>query len=234
MKTYIKEFFSNDNWLKTLLLKFILSNEEKCFFSLIAPADSVMTKSAEGYLFQQGWWQSFNRLWYQNEAGEYTPWLTYPSIEFLKARLSDNFHVFEYGGGSSTLFWACRTKHVITIEHDQQWAKALKLKAPDHCHIIYQKIEPFTAFKNAIPRKKFHLILVDGRQRIKCLALAIDQLTPDGIIILDDSERPAYSGGKNHMQEAGFKELPFWGLRHRSRQASCTSIFYRANNCLGI
>ena len=231
---YIKHFFSRDNTLKTLLLKLILSKEEKRFFSLISPADSVKTLSKEGYLYQQGWWNGLHQSWHKNAIGEHVPWLTYPCIAFVTPLLNKQLSVLEFGGGSSTFYWAKHTHEVITIEHDETWAKSLSNMLPSNSTLIYQKLQPFDEFEAAIPAERYHIVLVDGRERVKCLPIALRRLTLDGIIILDDSNRSKYTPGRKSLIKAGFKELPFWGLRHQSMQMTCTSIFYRNNNCLGI
>lgn len=51
------------------------------------------------------------------------PWMNFGAIDFLKANANANMKVFEYGSGSSTLFWAKLAKEVISIEHDAAWSK---------------------------------------------------------------------------------------------------------------
>ena len=52
-----------------------------------------------------------------------TPWMTFGAIDFLKATANKKMRVFEYGSGSSTLFWATRAKEIYSVEHDEAWAK---------------------------------------------------------------------------------------------------------------
>jgi len=54
------------------------------------------------------------------------PWITFPSIDFLKLHLNSNSRVFEYGGGGSTLFFMNRVKEVVTVEHDPEWFSRLQ------------------------------------------------------------------------------------------------------------
>lgn len=55
----------------------------------------------------------------------YTPWYTYPAIDFLKDILKPEHKVIEYGSGYSTLFYSKRVKELFTVEHDLDWAKKI-------------------------------------------------------------------------------------------------------------
>jgi hypothetical protein len=54
------------------------------------------------------------------------PWLNFRVIEFLETWLKKDMKVFEYGSGSSTLFFAKRTESVVSIEHDLIWYNKVK------------------------------------------------------------------------------------------------------------
>ena len=60
-----------------------------------------------------------------NSIIDQQPWITFPSIDFLKLHLNSDSRVFEYGGGGSTLFFINRVKEVVTIEHDPEWFSRL-------------------------------------------------------------------------------------------------------------
>jgi hypothetical protein len=49
------------------------------------------------------------------------PWLTFPVIDFLNDWLRKEHRVLEYGGGSSSIFFARRTREVVTVEHHAGW-----------------------------------------------------------------------------------------------------------------
>jgi len=64
--------------------------------------------------------------WFRSREKNYLleqriPWLTFDAIDFLKNRTSVGCKVFEYGSGSSTLFWASFNAHCTSIEHDPAW-----------------------------------------------------------------------------------------------------------------
>lgn len=53
-------------------------------------------------------------------------------------------HVFEYGSGGSTLFWASRVSSVISVEHDRDWYQKLRpqLSSVEDTHVLYLLAEP--------------------------------------------------------------------------------------------
>ncbi|MCA9907704.1 MAG: hypothetical protein KC519_03580, partial [Anaerolineae bacterium] len=50
-----------------------------------------------------------------------SPWLGFDAIDYLAARISPGWRVFEYGSGGSTLFWLKSGAEVVSIEHDADW-----------------------------------------------------------------------------------------------------------------
>ncbi len=74
--------------------------------------------------YYKPWTESVNE---KNNKNSELPWMTFGAINFLKEQAAENMQVFEYGSGSSTLFWANRVKYVYSIEHDLDWSKKVKL-----------------------------------------------------------------------------------------------------------
>jgi hypothetical protein len=54
------------------------------------------------------------------------PWISRKAIRFLENYLHRDMTVFEYGSGGSTIFFAQRCDHVISIEDDHQWATLVR------------------------------------------------------------------------------------------------------------
>ena len=82
---------------------------------------------------------------------------------------------------------------------------------PKNVNIHYQQLiygEHYSKFSNTIGMK-FDIVIVDGRDRVNCLKSAIDSLTDEGVIVLDDSERKAYSAGIDNLISQGFKKIDF-------------------------
>ncbi|MGE3172128.1 MAG: hypothetical protein AB7O97_05830 [Planctomycetota bacterium] len=63
--------------------------------------------------------------------GSPTPWITYPARAFLEDVLRPEMKVFEYGAGSSTLYFRERCAEVHSVEHDPEWGARLRAEHPD-------------------------------------------------------------------------------------------------------
>ncbi len=63
---------------------------------------------------------------------------------------------------------------------------------------------------------------------------ACDALSDTGVLILDDSHRKEYQTGIDATLSKGFKRLDFEGLKPGRTTLYRTTIFYRAENCIGI
>ena len=80
----------------------------------------------------------------------------------------------------------------------------------------------------------FDVVLIDGRDRINCMRRAVPRVGTAGVIIFDDSQRDQYSPALDNGTDAGFRRLDFPGLSPTGVRESTTTLFYRADNCLGI
>ncbi len=53
------------------------------------------------------------------------PWFSYSAIDYLKNKLQKNFKIFEYGCGSSSLFFSQYCQKVTSLETNQIWFQVL-------------------------------------------------------------------------------------------------------------
>jgi hypothetical protein len=60
------------------------------------------------------------------------PWITFGAEEYLADFLTKEMKVFEYGCGGSTLYFAKKARHVVSIEHDTLWAATVNSKLAEH------------------------------------------------------------------------------------------------------
>ncbi len=190
----------------------------------------------ESYLKEEGWFDSFDLKEPVDKFRNPVPWLSYPAVDFLKERLSNNLKVFEFGSGNSTLFYSRKVSKIICVEHDQNWYNKIKNKLPENAQIIFREFQLDEQYSVTVKlqNQKFDIIIVDGVDRVRSIHNSIENLSGKGVLILDDSERPEYSTGTNELFENGFKKLDFWGISAGELYKKCTSIFYRNNNCLDI
>ncbi|MCF2488240.1 FkbM family methyltransferase [Dyadobacter sp. CY347] len=188
----------------------------------------------DGALKQYGWFRSFHTKQSVDANGDPLPWYTYPFILFLRPRLKPEFVVFEYGSGNSTRWYGTRVKQITAVEHDAEWIKLIRPKLPSNAKVIEKPLGDayIQAVKDA--GERYNIIIVDGRNRVKCANFAVDYLTNDGVLILDNSEREWYLKAKEYLKERGFRRLDFIGMAPIVGIETCTSVFYRDGNCLGI
>ena len=143
------------------------------------------------------------------------PWWTFPAIDAVERWIAArrNVRVFEYGSGASTVWLARRAAHVVSVEHDVDFADiaAPMLALPN---VELRVIEPvrataassagsgrrgyedcdFSAYVDSISQgaARYDLIVIDGRARAACLKRARDCLEADGLVVFDNSNRRRY------------------------------------------
>ncbi|MGY4383133.1 hypothetical protein ACVWYN_000152 [Pedobacter sp. UYP24] len=196
----------------------------------------LLSLGFKGYLADKGWFDAFKTKSAIDENGHAIPWVTYSFIDFIKDRITKQQNIFEFGSGNSTIFYAKLAGSVYSVEHDKEWfEKSSKINLSNVKMIQCDLKTDGEYCRSAAPTGiKFHVIIVDGRDRVNCCKQAIHSLTEDGIVVLDDSERSEYAEAHAFFKENGFKYLPFSGMAPGVIISKYTSIFYKSNNCLGI
>ncbi len=201
-----------------------------------------------------GWEKSFASGLCQDELGNYLPWMCYPMIDYLKENLKKDEIIFEFGLGTSTLFFAQKVKKVFVIETRKKWFEIMKMK------IIENKISNIEAilmenglknqdyenlpeiilnnnYENSVDEifkiedikieEKFDLIVVDSLKREKCVKNSCALIKNSGKILLDDSQRKNYQKIYDFMQEKGFKNLEFQGISPAQIQMKKGVLFFK-------
>ena len=194
------------------------------------------TLMTRGPFKDDGWLRSLAERAPVDAAGHPVPWLTYPAIEFLSRRVRPGMRVFEYGCGHSTLWWAARVNEVISCEHERAWLERIRTRSPSnvtlrHVPLVYGGDYSRTAAEYP---SGIDILVIDGRDRVNCAIYAVDALKPGGVIVWDNSDRPEYGPGCEHLARAGFRRVEFVGLYPTLNEKGETSVFYRDGNVLGL
>ncbi|GAB3938018.1 class I SAM-dependent methyltransferase [Mucilaginibacter myungsuensis] len=197
---------------------------------------SILSFNKKGYLKEIGWFASAESRSPVDKYGSPIPWVTYSFIDFIKERLTKEHSVFEFGSGNSTHFYAKYAGRVVSVEHDRAWFDKIQDGKAANSELVFTELKTDGDYcRVPVTRgEKYDIIIVDGRDRVNCCKQAVDALTPSGVVVLDDSERDFYSEGVNFLKDRGFKQLPFSGISPGLFYPKATSVFYRADNCLGI
>jgi hypothetical protein len=106
----------------------------------------------------------------------------------------------EWGCGASTLYWPRLFPFVewVTLEHDPAWyAALLDEDLPENVTLLHLPYPDYYSVETqALGR--FDFIIVDGRERVKCLNAARHLLLPGGIALLHDSSRARYTPASSY------------------------------------
>lgn len=187
-------------------------------------------------LKDSGWFRSFKTKQSVDKDGNPLPWNAYPYIYFVEGRLKKHFDIFEYGSGNSTLWYAKRAGTVKSVENDKAWFELVSGRMPQNVKVVYQELEYNGEYSREVLKedKRYHIIIIDGRDRVNCVKHSLNKLTEDGIIVFDNADLKDYTEGIELLKSSGFKRLDFFGMSPVTAHKNCTSIFYKQNNCLNI
>lgn len=199
--------------------------------NLGGPLELMLT----GALKEDGWYRSHKTKTSVDKNGNPIPWCSYPFIKFLEPRLKKTFDVFEYGSGNSTLWYASRVNTIKAVEHDKQWYEEVKKKLHSNASIVHRALDKGEYAKEvSAEKKKYHIVIIDGRDRNNCVYESIKMLTDDGVVIYDNTQVTEYAESISHLLSNGFRKIDFIGLLPIVSHNNTTTIFYRPENCLDI
>ena len=189
-----------------------------------------------GALVDEGWFRSYREQASVDAAGAPLPWLTYPAIELLRRRVRADMSVFEYGAGNGTLWWSGQVREVVSVEHDPAWHARLRDRVPANVTLLHRPLEYGGEYGRTAADYpgRFHVVVIDGRDRVNSARAAVIALRPDGVVVWDNSDRAQYAEGLEHLASLGFRRLPLVGLAPAVSDRNETSFLYRDGNCLGL
>ncbi|RUL92017.1 hypothetical protein [Verrucosispora sp. FIM060022] len=131
-----------------------------------------------------------------------SPWLTRQAIETLDRMLLPTDCGLEFGSGLSTLWFARRVKHLVSVEHDAAWHEkiSLDLKRQSLNNVDYRfaplDVPPelgdqseYARVALELPDASLDFVLVDGRYRDHCAWFVLPKLSSGGLLIIDNVNR---------------------------------------------
>lgn len=189
------------------------------------------------YVSSMGWLESLTKRTSKNHEGKPIPWITYSAIRFLMKHLPKEPRVFEFGSGFSTLWWAARASHLMTVEHNKKWFDKISKNLPKNVDYRFVELEPDGQYCRTAAESglTFDVIVVDGRDRVNCIKYSLPVLSETGVVILDNSNRDRYAPGLELLSRAGFRQIEFISHGAINPKPWHTSMFFRPlQNCLGL
>lgn len=189
-------------------------------------------------LREDGWFRSARARLPVDANGCPIPWISYPALAFLAPRTQPSWRVFEFGCGHGTLWWASRVAAVVACEHDASWRRRIADIAPPHVTIRHVPLEYGGEYSRAAAAAAaggaFHVVVIDGRDRVNSALRSVEALTPDGVFVWDNSDRENYRAGLEALARLGFRRVDFEGIAPVEPIRTRTSILYRDGNVLGL
>jgi hypothetical protein len=199
-----------------------------------------LVRLSRGALAELGWRRSVREGASVDADGAPLPWIAYPAIDLLARRVPRDCRVFEYGAGNSTRWWAARVDVLAAVEHDRGWFEQLQGRLPPHVRLDHVALVDGGDYGRmartvaAALGQPWDLVVVDGRDRVHCVLESVDALSERGVIVLDNSDRPQYAPGIDHLRSRGFRQLPLRGMAPLLDDLTETSILYRPGNLLDL
>lgn len=203
--------------------------------------------------YKRDYWKSLSDFPSLSESP--LPWMNYLVIDHVTKLIRPGFTIFEYGSGSSTLYWISQNCKVISVEHDRPFFEALSKKINGKCD--YFLVEPtplkaedeynpsspdlfqsmdkdwknvsFKDYVTSIDRYEnnfFDMVTIDGRARPSCIKYAISKLKAGGVLLLDNSDRDYYQT-ETSAWLANWSSKTFKGAVRGSLQLGQTTIFIK-------
>lgn len=182
-------------------------------------------------LRRRGWFKSFHDAPTDSD-GEPIPWAPYAFIDFMSERISSSARVFEYGSGFSTAWYADRAAEVVAVEDDSDWHEKVDKMLQSNAEVLHREANEYS---EAIEEfGDFDIVVIDGPYRSECVRSAIDHLSPEGVVVWDDTYSESHEEGYELLKNEEFRELFFQGMGPMTANLQRTSVFYRDENCLDI
>ena len=167
-----------------------------------------------------------------DSSGKPIPWYTYPAIEYLNHLDFTKMNVFEYGSGNSTLWWAGKTKSVISIEDDENWYNKVSSAAaflPDKIRYLLEKNKE--NYINSMPGNFFDIVIIDGKHRPECARYVLICYKNGGGVMLIFDNSDWYPKTINYLREnLNWFQVDFHGLGSINDYTWTTTIFINQAN----
>ncbi|MEM9472614.1 MAG: class I SAM-dependent methyltransferase [Pseudomonadota bacterium] len=158
------------------------------------------------------------------------PWMCDPAVQQLDKLVFPGARILEWGSGGSSIFFAERGADVICVEHDRSWARLVRSELGRRGlseRVTIKQIDLTANYVGIVDGLdgRFDLVVVDGRRRVECVHKARNRVVAGGWLVLDDSDRQAYSPAVEQM--AGWHTLVLKGPRPQTKDDPQTTFWQR-------
>jgi predicted O-methyltransferase YrrM len=178
--------------------------------------------------YPAAWWRA------RRDSTPERPWIVPAAIGFLRRRIRSNWTILELGAGRSTVWFASRAGRVLSFEDNGFWAdqtrERLREQGLENVDLRVGPVEELPEGVAALPDSSFDLVVVDfleapAMTRIDVINPAMKKVRPNGLLLLDDSDRPGYAEAFELLEDWRFRK--FVGVKDEWSEACETGIFRR-------
>lgn len=121
------------------------------------------------------------------------PMMSEQEINLVHSHIEPLAKCLEWGSGGSTIYFPDRNDSVswLSIEHNGHWVQKLANDLPNNANVVWVPDNEW--YVDCVKHSgKFDFILIDGLHRERCLEVAREIISEDGVILLHDSGRKEY------------------------------------------
>jgi predicted O-methyltransferase YrrM len=117
-----------------------------------------------------------------------SPWLTSSAVSILSTYLKNSDIGLEWGSGRSTIWFAARIKHLVSVEDNHEWYQRVKekldyLKLNNTKYLLATDRESYIGAADQFQENSLDFVLVDGRDyRSTCAVKAVSKVRTGGIL----------------------------------------------------
>lgn len=158
------------------------------------------------------------------------PWLTNPAMDVIKTWWLADKVVLEYGGGSSSIWWAAKAKKCYTIEANKQWYEDI-LKEKEQRYItnldvilreVNEGDQTKVDYYTEVPKGcKPNIVLVDGILRYECILKALILPRPLTLIVDNWNQDYVFICPAAEKALEGQELLIFPQPNHENHEGNC-------------
>ncbi len=162
-----------------------------------------------------------NEWQYFDNNGLLKPWYTKPMLDVLDTIDLSKINVWEWGLGSSTLFYARNAKKIYGVDSNKEWFRDVEETLLHHrlshkAYLTFETEEQY--YVNAIKKGgiDYGIIAIDGIFREQCFFAALEYAKEGTAIIFDNYMQPTCEVQSEKMQQtvAQYKHEVFKEERH--------------------
>ena len=133
------------------------------------------------------------------------PWLGYRAARHLDGLIRSDWRILEFASGTSTVWFARRSRFVLSVESDRKWYERVsaRLRKRGIDNVEYRYVtRPDAECLADVPDGHFDFVLVDGIERAQCCQTALSKVAPGGWIYLDNSNFGDFRAARDILLQA--------------------------------